>query len=74
VLNGEVLISGSPGSGPVTTPDDIFNSLNLGNYPNIFIWQAVDGFKAQGYTVSSVTIGGQGSQGNSNEFFVLMSK
>jgi hypothetical protein len=41
---------------------------------NPFIWQAVDGFKAQGYTLHSVLLSGQGSQGNPHEWFIVMSK
>jgi hypothetical protein len=35
VLNAEVLVYASPGSGPVSIPEDILNSPNLGNYPKI---------------------------------------
>jgi len=41
---------------------------------NPFIWQAVDGFKAQGYTLNSVLLSGQGSQGNPHEWYIVMSK
>lgn len=35
-----------------------------GNWPNPYIWKAVDQFKTQGYTLLSTELGGQGSQGN----------
>lgn len=34
---------------------------------NSYIWQAVDRFKAQGHTLNSAVLGGQGSQGNPHE-------
>jgi hypothetical protein len=80
VLNGGVLILG----GDPQLLEDIQNSTTtspfdpgtstLGHYPNPFLWQAVDGFKAQGYTITDILVGGEGSQGNPNEFFVVMSK
>jgi hypothetical protein len=41
---------------------------------NPFIWQAVDGFKAQGYTLHSVLLSGQGTQVNPHEWYIVMSK
>lgn len=43
---------------------------------NDFIWQAVDGFRGQGYTVDSIVLaGGQGNELNpQQEFIVVMSK
>ena len=70
----------APGSGPIGstgTAEDLFGEdfgSTVGNYPNIYLWQAVDQFKAQGYTLTSVMLGGQGSQGNPHQFFVVMSK
>jgi hypothetical protein len=80
VLNGGTLLLAAPGSGPIGSTgnaEDLFGEnfgSSVGNYPNIHLWQAVDAFKAQGYTVTSVLLGGQGSQGNPHEFFVIMSK
>jgi hypothetical protein len=49
--------------------------IQIGGYTeNPFFWQAVDGFKAQGYTIDSVLVSGQSSQGSPHEFFVVMSK
>jgi hypothetical protein len=49
--------------------------VQTGGYTqNPFFWQAVDGFKAQGYTIDSVLLSGQGSQGNPHEFSVVMSR
>jgi hypothetical protein len=80
VLNGETLLLAAPGSGPIGstgTAEDLFGEdfgSSVGNYPNIYLWEAVDRFKEQGYTLTSVMIGGQGTQGNLHEFFVVMSK
>jgi len=45
-----------------------------GYWPNPFLWQAVDGFKGLGYSVTSVELGGQGSQGNPHDITVVMEK
>lgn len=80
VLNGDTLLLAAPGSGPIGstgTAEDLFGEdfeSTVGNYPNVYLWEAVDAFKAQGYTLTSVMLGGQGSQGNPHEFFVVMSK
>ena len=80
VLNGDTLLLAAPGSGPIGstgTAEDLFGEdfeSSVGNYPNVYLWEAVDRFKAQGYTLTSVMLGGQGSQGNPHEFFVVMSK
>lgn len=81
VLNGETLLLAAPGTGPIGstgTAEDLFGEEEfqsaVGNYPNVYFWEAVDAFKAQGYTMTSVMLGGQGSQGNPHEFFVVMSK
>lgn len=80
VLNGETLILGGDPrlfesfENPETSPPFDPESSSIGNYPNPFLWMAADGFKAQGYQIDSVVIGGVGSQGNPNEFFVIMSK
>lgn len=41
---------------------------------NPYIWQAVDGLKNQGYTLTSVQLAGQGSQGNPHDWYIVMSK
>ena len=80
VLNGEALILGGDPrlfesfENPETSSSFDPESSPIGNYPNPFLWRVVDGFKAQGYTIDSVAVGGVGSQGNPNEFFVIMSK
>jgi hypothetical protein len=61
VLRGGVLILGG-------TPE------NRGTYPNPFLWIAVDGFKAQGYTITSIGMNGAGNGSSPNEFHVIMSK
>jgi hypothetical protein len=46
-----------------------------GLYPNPFLWNAVDDFKAQGYTITEIgmnIVGGNRS--SDNEFHVIMSK
>jgi hypothetical protein len=61
VLNGLVSIyGGSPES--------------RGLYPNPFLWKAVDGFKAQGYTITAIDIAGAGNKSSDDEFRVIMSK
>jgi hypothetical protein len=74
VLNGETLILG--GDPSLFQGSESFDpeSSPVGNYPNPFLWKVVDAFKAQGYAIDSITIGGVGSRGNPNEFFVVMSK
>jgi hypothetical protein len=61
VLNGDVLIFGA-------------SAESIGNYPNPFLWRAVDGFKAQGYTISAIGMIGAGNKSSLNEFHVIMSK
>jgi hypothetical protein len=41
---------------------------------NFFIWQAVDRFKAQGYSLTSVQLAGQGTQPNPHIWYIVMSK
>jgi hypothetical protein len=61
VLNGGVLIfGGSPES--------------RGLYPNPFLWNAVDDFKAQGYTISTIEMNVLSNRSSDNEFNVIMSK
>jgi hypothetical protein len=46
-----------------------------GLYPNPFLWNAVDDFKAQGYTITTIgmnIVGGNKS--SDNEYHVIMSK
>ncbi len=61
VLNGLVKIFG----GSTGTPR---------LYPNPFLWNAVDGFKAQGYTISTIEMNVVGNKSSDNEFHVIMSK
>jgi|SRR5215213_9640165 len=43
-------------------------------YPNPFLWNAVDGFKAQGYTITAIEMNVVGNKSSDNEFHVIMSK
>ena len=43
-------------------------------HPNPFLWNAVDGFKAQGYTITSIEMNEVGNKTSDNEFHVIMSK
>jgi hypothetical protein len=61
VLNGDVSIFGG-------------SAESIGNYPNHFLWKAVDGFKAQGYTITDIGMSGAGNRSIANEFHVIMSK
>jgi hypothetical protein len=61
VLNGLVKIFG----GSVGTPR---------LYPNPFLWNAVDDFKAQGYTISTIEMNVVSNKSSDNEFNVIMSK
>jgi hypothetical protein len=61
VLNGEVSIFGG-------------SAESARHYPNPFLWKAVDGFKAQGYTITAIEMGGAGNNSSSNIFRVIMSK
>jgi hypothetical protein len=45
-----------------------------GLYPNPFFWSAVDGFKAQGYTIAYVEMIMGGNRSDDEEFNVVMSK
>ena len=44
------------------------------NYQNPFLWRAVDGFKAQGYTISTIEMNVVSNKSSDNEFNVIMSK
>ncbi len=44
------------------------------NYPNPFLWNAVDDFKAQGYTISTIEMNVLSNRSSDNEFNVIMSK
>jgi hypothetical protein len=43
------------------------------NYPNPFLWNAVDDFKAQGYTITTIEMNVVGNRSSNNEFHVIMS-
>jgi hypothetical protein len=45
-----------------------------GLYPNPFLWNAVDGFKAQGYTISTIEMNVVSNKSSDNEYQVIMSK
>jgi hypothetical protein len=63
VLNGRVLIFGG---NPETE--------SRGSYPNLFLWNAVDDFKAQGYTITDIEMNVGGNRSSDNVFHVVMSK
>jgi hypothetical protein len=63
VLNGRVSIFGG---NPETE--------SRGFYPNPFLWNAVDDFKAQGYTITDIEMNVGGNRSSDNEFHVVMSK
>lgn len=58
VLNGDLLVGGG----------------SAGYEDNPFIWRAVDGFRGQGYNIESISLAGQGSQGNPHNILIVMSK
>ena len=43
-------------------------------HPNSFLWNAVDAFKAQGYSITDVEITVLGNRSTNSEFNVIMSK
>ena len=54
---------------------EIGSILQGGKYwPNPYVWRAVDAFKAQGYTLVSTELEGQGSRGNPHSWNIVMSK
>jgi hypothetical protein len=61
VLNGRVSILGG-------------SAESARQYPNTFLWGAVDGFKAQGYTITDMEMGRAGNDTSPNIFRVIMSK
>ena len=61
VLNGEVSIFGG-------------SAESRRHYPNLFIWNAVDDLKAQGYTITTVEIIVGGNKSSDNDYHVIMSK
>lgn len=61
VVGGALLTAGS-------------TSQFAGDWNNPFIWKAVDSFKELGYSLTSVEIGGQGSENSPHTWYVLMSK
>jgi hypothetical protein len=63
VLNGLILIFGG-------SPETEGRSF----HPNPFLWNAVEGFKAQGYAITSIEINVVGNKSSDNEFHVIMSK
>ena len=58
----------------VLTGDLLIVQFGGGYGDNPIIWQAVDKFKAQGYTLNSAVLTGQGSQGNPHSWYIVMSK
>ena len=52
------------------------SSLPLGESksPNTILWQGVEALKSQGFAIESVTMGGEGSEGNPNVYHIVMSK
>jgi hypothetical protein len=59
----------------VLTGDLLIVIEGAGGYgDNRYIWLAADEFKAQGHTLDSVLLAGQGSQGNPHKWYIVMSK
>ncbi len=50
------------------------NPENRDLHPNPFLWNAVDDFKAQGYTITDIEVNVVGNRSNDDEFHVIMSK
>jgi hypothetical protein len=50
------------------------NPENRDLHPNSFLWNAVDDFKAQGYTITDIEVNVVGNRSNDDEFHVIMSK
>jgi hypothetical protein len=44
------------------------------NYQNPFLWNAVDDFKAQGYTITAIEMNVVNNRTSDNEYHVIMSK
>ena len=63
VLTGLVIIFG----GSAETESQTF-------HPNSFLWNAVDAFKAQGYSITDVEVTVLGTRSTNSEFNVIMSK
>jgi hypothetical protein len=61
VMNGNVLIFGG-------------SAESKALYPNPFLWRAVDGFKAQGYAITTIVMSGAGNDSSHDIFRVIMSK
>jgi hypothetical protein len=61
VLNGAVSIFGG-------------SAESRGFHPNPFLWKAVDGFKAESYTITAIEMTGAGNSSNPIIFRVIMSK
>jgi hypothetical protein len=61
VLKGLITIfGGNPGS--------------RGQHPNPFLWNAVDDFKVQGYTITDIEMNVVGNRSSDDEYHVIMSK
>jgi hypothetical protein len=54
--------------------ENLTGGADAGATQNPYFWKAVDGFKDQGYTITTVELSGQGSVGNPHEWLVVMSK
>jgi hypothetical protein len=50
------------------------NPENRALHPNPFLWTAVDDFKAQGYTISTIEMNVVSNKSSDNEYHVIMSK
>ena len=61
VLNGDVSIFGG-------------SAESRRHYPNLFIWNAVDDFKAEGYTITTIEMIVGGNKSSDNDYHVIMSK
>jgi phage-related protein len=64
VLSGHYILFDSAGG----------DLANAGNKLNTILWQGVDALKAQGYKVTGVTMGGDGSKSNPNMYHLVLTK
>jgi hypothetical protein len=53
---------------------DLLVGGSAGYEDNPFIWRALDGFRGQGYNIESISLAGQGSQGNPHKILIVMTK
>ncbi|MGH9925305.1 MAG: hypothetical protein ACRD5B_07985, partial [Nitrososphaeraceae archaeon] len=62
ILQGALAVTSLPPSGGLT------------HVANEWLWEAVDGLMAMGYSITSVMLSGQGTEPNPHVYHVVMSK